>query len=878
MIKSEYLRFLRTLNSDEVPPEVRKLANLVLANLDELVSLGTYQGQRVKRMVALAQANWDALSTEIQSLPEQATEKTSPITQIKSMAVGPFRGFARQEVFDLESRLVLIYGPNGTGKSSFCEALEYGLLGNVAEAESKRFRDQGDYLKNAHINRFTVPVVTGVSEQGADVAIEANEALFRFCFVEKNRIDNFSRIAAQAPAKQTELISTLFGLDSFNEFVRNFTAEVDAKYIDLTGVKAAHLVQKRQTLAGAQQQIATNNAELLRLNIEEKTLANQYREDATFNKMVFELNGDDKNTGAIQQLESELQQPQANKNNLTITALQALAGSINSGLSELGVKQQELATASQEVSFNNLYEAVVQLQPSSPEHCPACKTPLTQVSVNPYSNANDELKKLQHLAVLQKTVQQFQQNISGWFLDLSQIVNTCLMFLPQNIAIQNCQVPPGTQADIGWWHALQQQLHDGFTPWQHLETQVNYLEAAGKETDQAAQIRSTKKTELNHFRWFKDQIIVLQTRRHTANQAIMVAQQEITSFDTENARLIADIDAERAEVEKNQTIAASYKNFFETLNTYKNRLPSQLVADLGDLVVTLYNAFNRYDSPEDKLASVQLPLSQNQRLRIAFLKDPSSLFDALHILSEGHIRCLGLAILLAKNIKERCPVLIFDDPVNAIDDEHRRAIRETLFVDDFFKSCQIILAVHGEEFFNSTHQLLGKSQSLASQSYIFLSSTGENHIQVDSLRRPKNYVLAARELYAQGEYRDSLMSARRALENLCEKTWFHYGKHSDKNDRLISVSRRTPSMPWDLRALAENLRSKLERSQSNIPNKELIVAALTAVLGKDGRNAYWSYLNKGTHDETDLPEFDQHTVNEVISALESLDAALSSTN
>ena len=42
MIESEYLRFLRTLDSDEVLPGVRKLANLVLANLDELASLGQF--------------------------------------------------------------------------------------------------------------------------------------------------------------------------------------------------------------------------------------------------------------------------------------------------------------------------------------------------------------------------------------------------------------------------------------------------------------------------------------------------------------------------------------------------------------------------------------------------------------------------------------------------------------------------------------------------------------------------------------------------------------------------------------------------------------------------------------------------------------------
>ncbi|MCV5941568.1 chromosome segregation protein SMC, partial [Escherichia coli] len=87
------------------------------------------------------------------------------------------------------------------------------------EAQNKRFRNQDDYLKNAHTNSFSPPQILGVDHQGNDVVLQPDESLYRFCFVEKNRIDSFSRIAAQAPAKQMELISTLFGLDSFNEFV-----------------------------------------------------------------------------------------------------------------------------------------------------------------------------------------------------------------------------------------------------------------------------------------------------------------------------------------------------------------------------------------------------------------------------------------------------------------------------------------------------------------------------------------------------------------------------------------------------------------------------------------------------------------------------------
>jgi archaellum biogenesis ATPase FlaH len=129
MIRAEYLRFLQTLSDEATPEGTRKIANLVLQNLENIAPLTTYQGQRVKRIVSLAQASWDTENIKIQSLTESAVEPSTKLKKLKSMAVGPFRGFAREEIFDLASQLVLIYGPNGTGKSSFCEALEYSLLG-----------------------------------------------------------------------------------------------------------------------------------------------------------------------------------------------------------------------------------------------------------------------------------------------------------------------------------------------------------------------------------------------------------------------------------------------------------------------------------------------------------------------------------------------------------------------------------------------------------------------------------------------------------------------------------------------------------------------------------------------------------------------------
>jgi recombinational DNA repair ATPase RecF len=840
-----------------------------------LIPLSSAHGQRVKKVVGLALANWDVISTDILPLTEQPAEQICPITQLKSLSVGPFRGFARQEDFDLNSRLVLIYGQNGTGKSSFCEAVEYGLLGNVVEAESRRFRDQQEYLKNACTGTFTAPTLIGADSRGQDVPVSADEALYRFCFVEKNRIDSFSRIAAQAPAKQAELISTLFGLDAFTEFVRNFTPEIDGKYIDLRGIKANQLQDKRLELAGFQQQLKAIPEELQKLDDEEKELAKQYREDCTFAGMITELNGAEENPGLIQKLDSELQQPLGLKSNVTASAIQNLKDAVISCLAESTAKQQKLLAASQQISFKQLYETVIQVQPNSPEQCPACQTPLTQVAVNPYTHAGEELQKLQHLSELQQEAKNLEEKIGKLLTDLSQIINTCCARFQEDNQLATLQLPSGEAAGIDWWHTLHEQPEGELSPWQHVEAQVTQLEDADKAIDLAAQQRADKQAELKSLRYFAEETVKLQTRRKTANDSVAKAREAIDKFDTENAKLIADVENEKSVVIQNQAIANAYATFVQRLNIYKNGLPSQLVADLGDTVVTLYNAFNHYDGQHEKLAAVHLPLSQNQRLEISFQNDPATFFDALHVLSEGHIRCIGLAILAAKNIKENCPLLIFDDPVNAIDDEHRRAIRKALFADDFFRSQQIILAIHGEEFFNSTHQFIGKEAAKEAESYIFSAKEdGQYHIQVNALKRPKNYVLAARELYKTGEYRDSLMSARRGLENLCEKAWYHYGKHSDKSDKPISVARRAPDQPWDLRYLADNLKSKFHRSKADIPNKGQIVNSISTVLGNDAKQPPWTYFNAGTHDGTDLPEFDQSTINEIVAALEQLDTAL----
>ncbi|WP_321401723.1 AAA family ATPase [Maridesulfovibrio sp.] len=867
MIRAEYQRFMQTLVDNSVSDDVRKIANLVLFNLDTLIPLSTARGQRIIKIVELAQLNWDRLSTQIHTDPVQVGAQTSSACALKKISVGPFRGFAQTEEFDLSNKIVLMYGPNGTGKSSFCEALEYGLLGSVAEADNKRFRDQNKYLKNAYTNNFEAPEIIGDN----DTKIIANEPLYRFCFVEKNRIDNFSRIAAQAPAKQGELISTLFGMDAFNSFVRNFSAEMGNNHIDVEGLKSKELSSKEQSLAGARAQKKEAEDALKRLAGEEQNLANQYRAGLTFPQMEIEINGNGEKAGAISLLENELAQPVNLQMGLSLATLQSLGNSIRANVSDLASKQQILQDASEQVSFKNLYEAVRQTQNLNADICPACKTPLTSTVVNPYTHASSELKKLQHLAQTQGVVEKLRQDLNVSLNGVSHIINSCCTFYSENV-IYAYRLAPNSQVSNEWWNSLNQSLPEGGTPWQHLESQVKQIEDNDKEIDQIKQIRAKKQQDLNILRQYNGLIIKIKAQHDFAQQRIVKSQKTIENFNIENAQLISEAKSEQVVVKRNISIASSYADFVVRLNAYKNDLPIRLVADLSVSVVALYNAFNRNDAANERLAEVYLPLAQNQRLEISFENDPAKRFDALHILSEGHIRCLGLAILMAKNLKENCSLLIFDDPVNAIDDDHKEAIRRTLFEDDFFNEKQIILACHGEEFFKDIQNLLPREVASQAKLFSFLPRLGEQHVRVDPHCRPRNYIIAANDCLDRGEIRNALAKSRQALESLTKgKVWRYVNKYGDSN---LSIKMRSATSPIELYNLTTQLKSKIAKNDFGDSNKFIVLTPLDTLLGMNGNSREWRYLNKGTHDEADRAEFDRSTVIKIVSMIEALDSAL----
>ena len=318
-------------------------------------------------------------------------------------------------------------------------------------------------------------------------------------------------------------------------------------------------------------------------------------------------------------------------------------------------------------------------------------------------------------------------------------------------------------------------------------------------------------------------------------------------------------------------IKRAYDAFLPLLKTYITALPSALLADLGETTRNLFNAFNREDQPDDQLSQLWLPTTAEGKIELAFCGTPKIRRDALQILSEGHIRCLGLALLVAKNIKQGCPVLIFDDAVNAIDDDHRDGIWRTLFEDNWLGEKQVILTCHGQEFIKLIQQGLGAERVRNYCSYYeLLPHDGNHHPAVDTSPPTKNYVLSAQGYMARQDSRNALSESRRALEGLSRRLWKWLAK---KIPADLKLTLRPQDQKPELRDLCNQLKKVLANATFLYEHKERLLVALNQLLGIDGSSPEWLYLNSGTH-ESDRPEFDRATVRRIVEAVTDIDATL----
>lgn len=865
------------LSATQAPPEVKRLANLALANFDGLAQTVRQHSQRSTYLVDRARRTLAQTPDCPPTIKAAAADGAWPWQRLRSMTIGPFRGFRTPEPFDLQKRVILFYGPNGSGKTSFCEGLEYGLLGSVEEAETKRI-DGRTYLANFHARRFEPPVLRAIDNQNREIAVASNPDTFRFCFIEKNRIDAFSRIAARPPAQRTELIATLFGMDKFNEFVGHFNESIDQQLV-LIATKQLALTGKRNALVTDQASVNGEAKALLDLAAEEAALALTHSAGMTYAGLKA-LIGTADAPGRLRHLEAILNAVPPAAIGLSSQGLLNAFEESRQGQEELTDIAAKLEARSSQVSFKDLYTAVLALQVTEGDHCPACDTPLADTTADPFEKATAGLAQLQELGELQEE----RKTAQGKVATASRELRRRLAVLAAFVAAHEEQGTPvgrylaSLPADpaVDWWTTVYPARPpqegagaNAVTLFEQIQVLADRVAAQDAASLQAHQERQRNITERDGLIAFQLSVQAQDLKRQQLVDGVAAAKGRIAAFDVDNAQIIRDVAQEARDIERDAPIKAAYDRFLALLRNYRNQLPGTLMAGLNDAAMNLYNEFNRDDLEPDKLAALHLPVTGEQKIEISFRGSPKVRVDALCILSEGHIRCLGLAVLLAKGQSIQSPLIVFDDAINAIDHDHRSGIRETIFESDHFAQTQLIVTCHSNEFIKDIQQHLPAQRRGDCQVYLFRNHTGNYQPRVTGNVPSKNYVVKARASKDALDNREALASCRQGLEMLSEKVWRWLASY---DLGLLNLELAGVGAAPGLRNLCEALRKRLEDAATfSHANKPALVAAYGRILGIPAANLVWTYLNKGTHEEANRDDFDATLVEEVVQTLEALD-------
>jgi energy-coupling factor transporter ATP-binding protein EcfA2 len=863
-VLKEYERFTTWLAGQAPADDVKRLANIISQKLHELVPVGTAARKRSKILAPFATDLWGQTSIELDVHEAAHPANERQWTRLHQLRVGPFRGFKLNETFELQKQITLIYGANGAGKSSLCEALEFSLLGEVSEAEAKRI--QGDaYFRNAWAGIYARPSLTALSADGHVVPVLPNEEEYRFCFVEKNRIDAFSRLASRTPAEKTKLIATLFGIDQFAEFVRGFSDDLDPQ-LDLIGVKSQQLAIAKLALRTAEESVAGEAVRDAVYREEEGGICVMFPEPISYDALRAFIGSPEK-PGRLEDIRKALEEPLIPIVGVTKADLNSALLALSTNHDGLLAKQENLASRSSEVSFQQLFTAVEALQEQMPDRCPACDTPLYgdhAVLHDPYKKASEGLASLAELAKLQSEIKELDGSLAA----AATTFHSLLTKISANLQPAGVQIPQLGQISQRWWEAIGPA--DGAV-WSKIVEVASTIEQQDERVAKELLSRTAFAEERVRLEEIDRLILALEGKKAAWKDELNAAHELIEKFEIENRELILEVGQERPTVELQHQIKRAYDSLVPMLRRYLGNLPGALLADLGETTKELYNAFNREDRQEDKIAHLWLPTAPEGKIELAFCGSPLVRRDALHILSEGHIRCLGLALLVAKNIKQSSPVLIFDDAVNAIDDDHRDGIWRTIFEDGWLGDKQVILTCHGQEFIKTIQQGLGAERVKTGCSYYeLLPHDGDHHPLVDTQPPTKNYVLSAQDYMARQNSRDALSQSRRALESLSKQLWRWTAKLTPEP---VKLTYRAPGAKPELRNLCEQLKSILAKPQLVHVRKEQLLAALTQLLGINGASPEWAYLNSGTH-EDDRYEFDRGTVRGIVDALAEIDIAL----
>ncbi|MGM3423804.1 AAA family ATPase [Pseudomonas sp. MS15a(2019)] len=352
--------------------------------------------------------------------PTQIVEASKP-PRLGRLRARNFRGFGCLSDEDKGTQIIfnefnnIFYAPNGGGKTSLCEAIEFQVTGSIKES-IRRKEKIADYIRRGE-GRPTLSLHDIHGENfPKTVALSS-------CFIDRNRLQEFSLLGSKdTKFEQGDVLALLLGLEDLDELIRRFVQPVN---FNLSSLRLQshqdRLTNLDQTIRlhsegkrSAQEEILTKKsyiAELLDLTA--YTSGGIHLRRNYFNALL--KHREKKLLEAVAESKIHIMRK---------VGIAALFRKIRHTLEQYQKAKATLIDNASSVHYEAIYNAIERFGKAAQEksECPACLTSLDKTTTNPFETASAELQKLQLISSTNTRIRTLEKNLASYIILLRPAV------------------------------------------------------------------------------------------------------------------------------------------------------------------------------------------------------------------------------------------------------------------------------------------------------------------------------------------------------------------------------------------------------------------------------------------------------------------------
>lgn len=626
---------------------------------------------------------------------------------IKYIQILNFRGFGSLHSEDkgtyiqLNRNKTIFFAPNGGGKTSLCEAFEYKLTGDIRERVKRDIR-LDKYIKRQGKNpEIRIKFNTDAEKVEKDVY-----QYFQQCFIEKNRLQEFGFLGSKdTKVKENDVMAILLGLDELDNFISSLVLPTSLKLDEYKRETIAKDIQQiKERIQNNEKQIKALQIELARIKERNQGIIKDELDIESI-KQQLEIKNEEK-----MKLNDEISQFRKVNIENHQESIMDLVERINSKLRVYEEFKVCLMEKINELDFSDFYSALLKAKSYvSNDLCPACDTPINKVSNNPFKKAEDELLKLKDVQGIQSEFESVENNLINQFIFRAQ--NELQVYMKNSQIIIKDECEELTQSIKEALDILKESQSKEnkilFLKKTTLAIQKNHSDFHNYEEklQQFIQKINQKNEVMQEYERKLKIIDELIARLSELFGTYTTITNQVVNLEKENKKFTKIIESKHEEFSKEQqyneflkNVETSYGHFWKDINDYKVDLEREHLLDIENDVLKYYREINKHDDKSELVENIRFTLEDEKYHILLNLHGQAEPINAFYCLSEGHMRSLGLSIMLAVAEKKKLPFLFFDDVVNAIDSDHRANIISLIFENDYLNSIQLIITTHDRLF------------------------------------------------------------------------------------------------------------------------------------------------------------------------------------